>query len=121
MTRLPLYLVLLSFCLPLIMAPAPAAAIDTKGRYDVYGSGLVRCNEWTRERKLRTSVSDRDKEWIAGYVTGYNRWAHKGKSIWPNPDPESLYLMVDRFCQDNPLDSLSGAAESLILELVSRQ
>ena len=97
-----------------------ALAIDARGQYDVFGSGSVRCNQWTRSRKLRDSTSDRDAQWVAGYVTAYNRWVHDEKSIVPSTDPEALYAMVDKFCQVNPLDSLSGATESVILDLKSR-
>lgn len=99
----------------------PAAAIDGRGKYDVFGSGSVRCNQWARSRELKDSTSDRDAQWVAGYVTAYNRWVHKGRSIMPDTDPEALFAMVDSFCEGNPLDSLAGAVESLILDLKRRQ
>jgi hypothetical protein len=95
----------------------PARAIDGRGKYDVFGSGSVRCHQWARSRELKDSTGDRDAQWVAGYVTAYNRWVHDGKSIAPDTDPEALYALVDRMCAVNPLESLSGAAEAAILEM----
>ena len=105
----------------LALNSAPVEAIDGRGKYDVFGSGSARCNQWTRSRGLKDSTADRDAQWVAGYVTAYNRWVHDQKSIMPDTDPESLFAMVDRLCEDNPLDTLAGAAESAILELKRRQ
>jgi hypothetical protein len=105
----------------LALPDGPARAIDGRGKYDVFGSGSVRCNQWERSRKLRDMNADRDAQWIAGYVTAYNRWAHDGRSIVPDTDPETLYAMVDRLCAANPLDTLSGVAELVILELKRQQ
>lgn len=103
-----------------VAAGVPVQAIDGRGKYDVFGSGSVRCNQWERSRQLKDSTSDRDAQWVAGYITAYNRWVHKGRSIMPDSDPEALFAMVDRFCGENPLDTLSGAVESLVLDLKGR-
>lgn len=101
---------------------APTAqAIDQHGKYGIYGSGNVRCNQWLRSRELKDSQTYRDAEWIAGYVTAYNRWASKAHSIVAERDPEAMLAMIDRACTANPLETVSGAAESMILDLLRRQ
>ena len=98
-----------------------ARAIDSHGKYGIYGSGNVRCNQWLRSRELKDSTAYRDAEWVAGYITAYNRWVFKGRSVQPESDPEATLLLIDKFCTANPLDTVSGAAESVILELLRRQ
>ena len=115
MARLWLFVFLLS-----LWAPA-AEAIDSHGKYGIFGSGQVRCNQWLRSRELKDSTSYRDAAWVAGYVTAYNRWVFKGRSVHPERDEESMLAMIDRFCTENPMDTVSGAAESMILELLRRQ
>ena len=111
----------LTLLLGLALLAPEAAAIDSHGKYGIYGSGNVRCNQWLRSRKLRDSQTYRDAEWVAGYVTAYNRWASKAHSVSPDRDPEAMLAMIDEICTGNPLDTLSGAAESMILELLRRQ
>lgn len=98
-----------------------AQAIDSHGKYGIYGSGNVRCNQWLRSRELKDSTAYRDAEWVSGYVTAYNRWVFKGRSVRPDDDPEAMLALIDKFCTANPLDTVSGAAESMILELLRRQ
>ena len=98
-----------------------ARAIDSHGKYGIYGSGNVRCNQWLRSRDLKDSTAYRDAEWVAGYITAYNRWVFKGRSVHPERDEESMMAMIDRFCTENPMDTVSGAAESMILELLRRR
>lgn len=99
----------------------PAGAIDAHGKYSIYGAGNVRCNQWLRSRELKDSTAYRDAEWVAGYITAYNRWVFKGRSVNPAPDTGEILAMIDKFCTANPLDTVSGAAESTILELLRRQ
>lgn len=98
-----------------------ARAIDSHGKYGVYGSGNVRCNQWLRSRELKDSTSYRDAAWVEGYVTAYNRWVFKGRAVHPEKEPEAMMAMMDKFCTANPLDTIAGAAESMILELLRRQ
>ncbi|MCG8358694.1 MAG: hypothetical protein MI920_24265 [Kiloniellales bacterium] len=101
--------------------PEEAGALDKRGQYTVYGAGSVSCSQWTRSRKLKDSLSQRDQQWIAGYVTAYNRWVHEGRSVATGDDPAPLYAQIDRLCEANPLETVNGAAESLILDLIRRQ
>ena len=115
MARVLMLAVLLSCWAPV------AQAIDSHGKYGIYGSGNVRCNQWLRSRQLKDSQTYRDAEWVAGYVTAYNRWAAKANSIVPSRDPEAMLTMIDQICTANPLETVSGAAESMILDLLRRQ
>jgi len=103
------------------LSAAPVAAVDLQGRYRIYGAGDVRCDKWAYGRKNKDSANAQDEDWIAGYVTAYNRWVHKGRSLPPSPDPESLYVMIDKLCAENPQETLSGATESMILDLIRQQ
>ncbi len=105
-----------------LLWPGAAEAIDSSGKYRIYGAGKTGCTQWLRSRKLKDMLNERDQEWVAGYVTSYNRWVHKGgRSIYPEKDPAALYATVDRYCEANPLDTVAGAVESLMLELIRQQ
>ncbi len=105
-----------------LLWPGAARAIDSSGKYQIYGAGITGCNQWLRSRKLKDMLNERDEHWVAGYVTAYNRWVLKGsRSIFPEKDPAALYDTVDRYCEANPLDTIAGAAESLMLELIRKQ
>ncbi len=104
-----------------VTVPQSAQAIDPQGRYTIFGGGDVRCATWERGRRLMDSTNAQDQSWISGYVTAYNRWVHKGLSVAPDSDPQSLYKMIDGYCKDNPSETLAGAAESMMLELIRRQ
>ncbi len=105
-----------------LLWPGAAGAIDSSGKYRIYGSGKTACSQWLRSRKLKDSLNEADQQWVAGYVTSYNRWVLKGKrSISPEKDPAALFETVDRFCDQNPMETIAGAVESLMLELIRQQ
>ncbi len=105
-----------------LLWPGAAEAIDSSGKYKIYGAGKTACSQWLRSRKLKDSLSERDQQWVAGYVTAYNRWVHKGgRSVSPETNAKQLFATVDRYCEQNPFETIAGAVESLMLELIRQQ
>ena len=57
------------------------------------------------------------KNWIAGYITAYNRQTPDTYDITGSADFERALRSVDRFCKDNPLADLTAAMEAVTAEL----
>lgn len=93
-----------------------AGASDSRGSYMVYGAGTVSCGKWTEVRKLRVGVAG--EQWLAGFVTAFNLYGFGGEDAANGIDMSGLAGWIDNYCQKNPLDNLSRAAESLVTELL---
>ena len=100
-----------------VALPAPADAMDARGRYTVYGSGELECGSWTREQKLASSLALKDQAWVLGYITAYNRWVSEERSVLGERKSGEVIDWIDAFCQANPRETLNGAVESLIFEI----
>jgi hypothetical protein len=54
------------------------------------------------------------QSWLLGYITSIN--AHEltiTKDIAEGTNPDGMFLWVDNYCTEHPLDSLARAAASL--------
>lgn len=99
------------------VATDAAQAMDARGRYTVYGSGELDCASWTREQKLSSSLALKDQAWVLGYISAYNRWFSKERSVLGDMSESAAIDWVDSFCQANARETLNGAVESLIFEV----
>lgn len=103
-----------------VMPIGSVGAIDARGDYAIYGPGLAPCSQWLREREIKSALAMQDQSWVIGYVTAYNRWVSKKTSVVGDQEPRALYAWIDDFCTANSKETLAGAAESLILEMMNR-
>ncbi len=107
---------ILAFCL--LLAPGSAAAADEGGRYTAIGAaGVVSCEAWLLPANESNGVKDQLRNWLAGYLTAYNRHAYPGRNIAAGYPPDRLLSWADRFCQNNLSATMAVLADSLILEL----
>lgn len=102
------------------MIVGPADAMDARGKYTIYGSGQAPCSQWLRERDIKSALAMQDQSWVVGYITAYNRWVSKKLSVVGEQEPRALHAWIDEFCKANGKETLAGAAESLILEMMNR-
>lgn len=58
--------------------------------------------------------------WLTGYVSGINSSESQQIDFLKNVDGDSLYLFVDKYCQEHPLDDISQAADALYAELLRK-
>jgi hypothetical protein len=89
----------------------------------VIGIGNSRsCATWTQERKVDPdSIALRLMEqWVVGYMTGANAALPDDEDLLQNIDFNSLMARMDEFCQANPKEDLSFAANVVALDLASR-
>jgi len=126
MSRLlnPIYVSLILF---LFSSTALGYKIDEEGSIGFY-SAMSSCGEYIKARdffKDKTKTSDvemlmldaRLKGEIHGYLTAYNVWRMNGKkSLIEGSSLDGLYLFIENYCRDNPLDGLASAFLDLKVE-----
>ena len=88
---------------------------------DFYGYGSLSCGIWHEIRqnwKTKTNANAFGAAfWISGYITAYNTMTPDTWDILGNTDMDSVYLWIDKFCQENPLGHLASAMQDLTDEL----
>ena len=99
----------------LLVFSAPGYSADENGLANAIG--ISSCGEWVKERTADSVLSWQDKTWIAGYLTAYNRQTPDTWDIQGNTDIESIFLWLDKYCRENPLENLGGAMADLTEEL----
>jgi hypothetical protein len=78
------------------------------------------CSTWV---KSANSPYERAQyyQWFRGFVSGYNFGNPKNQVLLGRmPDEQTLYLFVDKYCRDNPLNPFTSAALQLVEELRER-
>ena len=53
--------------------------------------------------------------WLGGFLSG--KTLSSGVDVLKGQSAESLYLWVDKYCRNNPLDNSADAGEELFIEL----
>ena len=110
MKRLSLIVLILSFTFA-----APVTAADKDGLYSIQGD--VSCGDWVKGRKDDRWLHVTYINWIVGYITAYNELISDVFDILGSTDMESVYLWMDKYCQENPLSKLAYGMEYLTNEL----
>lgn len=80
--------------------------------------GNLTCGRWVENRKEDGFPSALSTAWLAGYVSGLA--AVSGSHFLRVTDSESMHLWTDKYCHENPLDSVADAANALMFELIAR-
>jgi len=110
MKRLSLIVLVLSFTFA-----APVTAADKDGLFSVQGNRS--CGLWVKDRKESDWEDIADRSWIVGYITAYNSQTPDVFDILNKTDTQSVFLWMDKYCQENPLSSLVKGMEQLTIEL----
>lgn len=110
MKRLSLIVLVLSFTFA-----APVTALDKDGYY--WHQGPVSCGDWVKDRKGDSWAQAVNIYWITGYITAYNNQTPDVYNILGSTDMESVFLWMDKYCQENPLSNLSSGMDILTEEL----
>jgi len=110
MKRLSLIVLVLCFTFA-----APVMARDKNNRYEVQGGSS--CGEWVKNRKEDDWISLANQTWISGFITAFNDFVPDVYSILGNTDKDSVHLWMDKYCQENPLKSVTSGMHDLTIEL----
>ncbi len=82
------------------------------------GAASDKCAQWTEGRDA-PSVRYQYRQWIFGFVSGYN-WHDPSMQIVP-PDSSAIIEWIDNYCQANPSHALYTAAIALAKQMVKSQ
>ena len=85
-------------------------AVTTMGAYP--------CGKWVKDRSNHDWAALADESKLAGYLSGIASASRK--DFLRNTDSDSLFLWVDNYCQENPLDNLYDAGNKLSRELIRK-
>ncbi len=100
MKRLSLIVLVLSFTFA-----APVTAADKDGLF--WWQDKISCGDWVKGRKEDSWTQTAYIFWIGGYITTYNLHIPDVYNILGSTDMESVFLWMDKYCQENPLSNLS--------------
>ena len=78
----------------------------------------IQSAHWVSIRSVSTN-SPSDHAALLGYLSGAAKYS--GVDILQNADTESLYLWMDVYCSNNPLQKIYIGADSLFTELEKKQ
>jgi hypothetical protein len=98
----------------LLVAVTLWAPASIAGEYTILGAGSRPCGLWLQARGQVSPESAVMQSWLLGYITSIN--AHEltiTKDIAEGTNPDGMFLWVDNYCTEHPLDSLARAAASL--------
>ena len=104
--------IILALLVLIIPLSTPAATIR--------GAGAGTCGEWIQDRKENYGAK---LHWLQGYLSAYNYYVYAGKNkdgIFANTDNKAIGAWMDKYCQENPLNSPANGAIELIKELEQR-
>ena len=111
MKRLSLIVLVLSFAFT-----TSVMAVDNDDYYTTVGA--ISCGNWSKSRGgAQDLVRAVCYNWIFGYLTAFNKKTPDVYSILGSTDNESVYLWMDKYCHENPLDNLAVGMEFLTTEL----
>ena len=67
-----------------------AEAADPSGTYTTFGTGNITCETWLEDRKKDDAPKWQRQEWLLGYLSAYNNWAHSGQNVAEGRDNKRL-------------------------------
>ena len=94
-----------------LLADGPVAR-QAPGTFMTYGAGAATCAAWTEHLK-DTNVHARDLQWVFGFVSAAGVFA----GVQLKVDAEGIAPFMTSYCQENPADTVTTAAATLVGKL----
>lgn len=102
-----------------ILAANPVQAVASK-QFQYYGfPGYDSCGSWTSNRRDRGSQAL--EGFVLGFVTSANLYGDNDGLLGTGSGATGMLAWVDKYCADNPLDSVLTASIKLVTELKKRR
>lgn len=76
--------------------------------------GTYSCGFYVKSRELGSTSSP---SWLLGFLSGANVYKPHKVDLLKNVDSDSLFLWMDKYCKDNPLEFIEDGAKLLLNEL----
>jgi hypothetical protein len=81
-----------------------------------YGSADKSCMKYLEVRGEQDPVNGAEfRDWLAGYLTGVNTISMKTNNVLGSTELLDAIRWIDNWCHANPLASLGGAADALVI------
>ena len=95
-------------------------AEDKRPPISVFSYDDASCGAWFKSENMEWARAQY-LSWFRGFVSGYNL-GNPGNQVQLErmPDAETLYLFVDKYCRENPLNPFVSAAFELVEQLRDR-
>jgi hypothetical protein len=82
--------------------------------------GVIDCGTWVKQRQGKNQEATLSQIWLNGLLTGLNiMGAAQGRKDFLSSikSTEQLYLWLDNYCRNNPMNDLALGGLALALEL----
>ena len=79
--------------------------------------GLHNCGEWIAGQGLPNGYAARN--WLMGYLSGLSMGS--ATDFLTNIDGDSIFLWMNNYCRENPLNSITDGADVLSMQLLSKK
>ena len=99
----------------------PCLAADKSGKFTILSMGTKSCGEVVADFKVDGREKFVNSIWVSGYLSAINEHVVNRSNVAAGTDPEAWNLWIDNFCAANPLETLSSATSSLVVELSKRR
>jgi hypothetical protein len=87
----------------------------------VQGVGTFSCGQYLELRGAGSAAQNSVvASWVWGYMAGFNMEVRQ-PTTRDSPDEPSTLAFIDKYCRDNPLDSVLIATNTLIQQLGGRR
>lgn len=102
--------------LALLLLALPAALAQDRP-VSVFSYEDTSCGAWVKSANV-TWARAQYFSWFRGFVSGYN-FGNPGNQVHLErmPNEQTLYLFIDKYCRENPLNPFVSAAFKLVEEL----
>ena len=103
--------------LALAASAAPLLAADKDRAY--WSQRPTSCREYLKVYRPdeRKPESEGVRNWIAGYITAYNRQTPDTYNIMGISEFEHVLQSIERYCKDNSLSDIGAAMETVTADL----
>jgi len=101
----------------LLLASAPSGAEEKRPPVSIFSYDDTSCGAWVKSTDVEWGRAQY-LSWFRGFVSGYN-YGNPGNQVQLErmPNAETLYLFVDKYCRENPLNPFVSAAFQLVEQL----
>jgi hypothetical protein len=101
-----------------VLPQAPQGPQAPQAQVWWYGPADTSCGSWAAHRKDPSAILGvAEKAWVEGFLNG-SAWTAQALNIeFKRTDPDAIFVRMDKYCADHPLDNLAQGATSVALEL----
>ncbi|MEJ2174472.1 MAG: hypothetical protein P8Y76_06075 [bacterium] len=100
----------------LLLASCSAWSADQNGHY--WAGDDLACGIYVEVRKDPKNVTNTMmSSWVMGYVTAFNKQTPETYDIMGNTSTDKLMLRLEKYCDANPLNTVSQGMDVLTQEL----